>query len=188
MRIILALSFILSLLATPAAALIMCQGEFALCAATSCMPTGRTITTNGGVTWPEAKCTCPVLHGLAVADPTSAGGNMQGSCSPPTHKGGVWSLFAPRDQYPQAVTGWKKAPAVLQLCNADLNLGAQTVNCFSFACTKTKRINGVEVADCRCPIGQGKDGPMPAATTFGTMAGQGNPAYCGMSPVSAPLP
>lgn len=168
----------------------ICNGEFALCAATPCTPTGRTIVTNSGITYQEASCICPVLRGPAVAMPT--GGNMKGSCAPPAQKGGVWSLFAPRDHIPQAITGWSRLPskseASIQICPASLNLGAQTVNCFSFACTMIKPIHGVKVADCRCPIAQAKGGTMPAATTFGTMAGQGNRSYCGKYPVSAPLP
>ena len=175
------------LLPTAANALEICKGEFALCAASTCTPTGRTITTNGGMAYPEALCTCPVLYGAALADPSGAGGNMQGSCAPPSQKGGVWSLFAPRNEYPQAITNWQRSEAVLQICNADLNLGAQTVNCFAFSCTKVTQ-HGIKLAVCSCPIGQAKGGIMPPDTTFGTMAGQGNPAYCGKYPVSAPLP
>ncbi len=172
------------------AALQTCTGEFALCAATPCKPTGRTIVTNQGITYREASCICPVLRGQALANVT--GGNMKGSCAPPAQKGGVWSLFAPRGHIPQAITHWSRLPAksvaVIQICPASLNLGAQTVNCFSFACTRIKSVHGVKLADCRCPIGQANEGHMPPATTFGTMAGQGDRSYCGKFPVSAPLP
>jgi hypothetical protein len=169
-----------------------CTGEFALCAATPCRPTGRTIVTNSGHSYQEASCICPVLRGQAVADVTA--GNMKGSCAPPAHKGGVWSLFAPRGHIPQAITHWSRLPAksaaIIQICPASLRLGAQTVNCFSFACTRIKSAHGVKLADCRCPIGQGTgpDGKMLPATTFGIMAGQGDRSYCGKYPVSAPLP
>jgi hypothetical protein len=165
-------------------------GDFALCAATPCTPTGKTITTNQGITYQEASCICPILSGPAVAMPS--GGNMKGSCAPPANPGGVWSLFAPRDYIPQAITNWSRLPsksaAQIQICLASLNLGAQTVNCFFFACTTIKPIHGVKVADCRCPIAQANNGTMPPATTFGTMAGQGNQAYCRKYPVSASLP
>lgn len=172
------------------ATLQICTGDFALCAATPCTPTGKTIVSNEGISYQEATCICPILRGPAVADIT--GGNMKGSCAPPASPGGVWSLFAPRDHIPQAITNWSRVPAKsaaqIQICPASLNLGAQTVNCFSFACTTIKPIHGVKVADCRCPIAQAKNGTMPPATTFGTMAGQGDRSYCGKYPVSAPLP
>ena len=47
--------------------LAFCQGYFALCAASTCKPTGRKIKVNvaGGGTayFPEADCTCPIFSG-----------------------------------------------------------------------------------------------------------------------------
>jgi hypothetical protein len=176
---------------TAQAKLQICKGDFALCDATACTPTGRTIATNNGSSYPEASCICPILNGRAVADP--AGGNMKNSCAPPDSPGGIWSLFAPRDHIPQAITNWSTVPskskADILICKASLNLGAQMVNCFSFACTKIKPINGVKLADCRCPIGVGLlNAPQPPATTFGTLAGQGDSNYCAKHPVSTALP
>ena len=63
----------------------ICNGYFALCAASTCTPTGKQITvktaTGGTATFPEADCTCPVILGPSIAN--LAGGNMQGSCEPP---------------------------------------------------------------------------------------------------------
>ena len=56
-----------------------CPGEFALCAASTCTPTGRKIEVNtatGHAPFDEAKCTCPIFPGPGLADVN--GGNMEG--------------------------------------------------------------------------------------------------------------
>ena len=84
----------------------ICHGYFALCAASTCKPTGGQITvrtaTGGTATFPEADCTCPVILGPSIAN--LAGGNMQGSCEPPP--GQIWSTYQPRPNIPQALTNW----------------------------------------------------------------------------------
>ena len=171
----------------------ICQGRFALCAASTCKATGKTIKVNviggGTATFPQYDCTCPILTGPSIAD--LAGGNMQGSCTPPP--GQIWSLYQPRRYIPQAITGWSRArsksSAPPLVCKADLNLGNQLVNCFSFACNHAGKIRGVPVATCHCPLGESLDGtPVPPATAFGTQAGQGNTAICADHPVGGPLP
>jgi hypothetical protein len=162
-----------------AADLAVCKGPFALCAASTCKPTGKTITGNNGIPYPEVECRCPILNGHSIAD-TSAG-NMQGSCTP-TDSNHVWSLFAPRLHYPQEASNFSKNPkdtkAVVQKCDASLNLGNKASNCFSWNCVKGA--DGIAV--CSCPTGQ-----VAAATTFLTEAGQGNPAACSQYPVSLPI-
>src|ERR1700679_2609259 len=59
----------------------ICKGTYALCAASTCTPTGGTIEANtatGPNIFAAASCTCPVYDGEAIADPN--GGNMKGSC------------------------------------------------------------------------------------------------------------
>ena len=156
-----------------------CNGEYALCAASTCQPTGKTITVNNGSTYPEVVCRCPILNGVAIAD--TAAGNMKGSCTA-TDSNHVWSLFAPKLYYPQEASNFSKKredmKAVVQKCDASLNQGYNASNCFSFNCKKGK--DGIAV--CRCPMGQ-----VPAATTFLTEAGQGNPEACYQHPVSLPI-
>ena len=75
--------------------LTICSGNYALCAASTCKLTGKTIKTNDGKTYPEVVCTCPVLNGKSIAD-TSAG-VMKGSCNvddPDKH-----TAFAPASCY-----------------------------------------------------------------------------------------
>ena len=160
-------------------ALAVCSGEFALCAASTCKPTGGTITLNSGAVKPEVVCRCPILKGPAIADLTA--GNMQGSCEAPAGK--VWSLFFPRLNYPQEASGFSNNPkrnnVVIQSCDAALLQGANGANCFSFIC---EREAGNNIATCKCPIGQSA-----ANTTFLTEAGQGNPQACFQNPVSIPI-
>jgi hypothetical protein len=171
----------------------LCSGYYALCAASTCTPTGKTITVNvsGGGTakYPEAECTCPIESGQAIAD--VVGGNMGGSCKP-AGEGQVWSLYDPKKEIPQAINGWVPsgplAEAPLQTCSKDLNLGHQLVNCFSFACNNERYVNGVPVASCYCPIGEALDGTAVAPhTTFVTQAGQDDDGYCAEHPVGGPV-
>ena len=179
------------LLSTPASAqpspagITTCNGEYALCAASTCKPvsnkdgTPKMITGNNGVAYPEVECRCPILTGTAIAD-TSAG-NMKGSCAA-TDSNHVWSLFAPKIFYPQEANNFSPWPwkqrAKIQKCDASLNLGAQSSNCFSWNCVKGA--DGIAV--CSCPTGQ-----VAPATSFLTEAGQGNPDACAQYPVSLPI-
>jgi len=157
----------------------VCDGQYALCAASTCKPTGKTITGNNGIAYPEVECRCPILKGRAIAD-TSAG-NMKGTCAATDDKH-VWSLFAPKLIYPQEASNFSKKPkdmkASIQKCDASLNLGAKSSNCFSWNCT----IGADGIAVCSCPTGQ-----VPADTAFLTEAGQGNPEACAQYPVSLPI-
>jgi hypothetical protein len=176
----------------------ICGGYFALCAASTCTPTGKQITvrtaTGGTAVFPAADCTCPVILGPSIAN--LAGGNMQGSCepppSPPGPGGQIWSTYQPRPNIPQALTNWvptlPEAAAPPLFCPKRLGLGNQSVNCFSFLCDSQTYMNNVPVVTCHCPIGESLAGtPVPPATAFLTQAGQGDPATCAMMPVSGPL-
>jgi hypothetical protein len=171
----------------------LCKGPYALCAASTCTPTGGTIVVNtarGTNTFPAASCTCPIFNGLAIADVT--GGNMKGSCDRPG-PGQVWSLYAPKSHIPQAVNNWSRKPAEsavsFQLCSSSDNVGSTFVNCFSFACTVDRqRQNGVKTATCICPLGENLDGePVSADTAVVTPAGQCNSSFCTQHPVGAPV-
>ena len=75
--------------------LMMCNGEYALCAASGSTPTGKMITVKGKV-FQEGMAVCPVLTGRSVAN----GALMNNSCDAPTGK--VWSLFSTVSEAPQA--------------------------------------------------------------------------------------
>ena len=159
--------------------LTVCDGKYALCAASTCKATGKMITGNNGTPYPEVECRCPILEGRAIAD--TKAGNMAGSCTP-TDNQHVWSLFAPKLYYPQEASNFSNKPkdmkATVQKCDASLNLGDKASNCFSWNC----KIGSDGVAVCSCPTGQ-----VAAATTFLTEAGQGNPDACAQYPVSLPI-
>ena len=159
--------------------LTVCDGQYALCAASTCKPTGKMITGNNGTPYPEVECRCPILEGRAIAD--TKAGNMAGSCAPTDSKH-VWSLFAPKLYYPQEASNFSNKPkdmkATVQKCDASLNLGDKASNCFSWNC----KIGADGIAICSCPTGQ-----VAAATTFLTEAGQGNPDACSQYPVSLPI-
>ena len=166
-------------------ALTICNGPFALCAASTCEPTGKTMVTNDGKTYPEMKCTCPVLNGASIAD-TSAG-VMTGSCDVDYPEKQVWSLFAPHVYYPQEASDFVQEPksamrATVQNCPGEL--APESVNCFGMMCTYDKDpVNGTQTATCTCPSRQIEKG-----TDFLIEAGQGDPSYCAKHPVSAPNP
>jgi hypothetical protein len=166
-----------------------CTGYFALCAASTCTPTGKQIAVNkpDGTTanFPEADCTCPVILGTSIAN--LSGGNMQGSCEPPG-PGTIWSTYQPRPDIPQALTNWvptlPEAFAPPQVCPASLNLGNQYAQCFSFSCDTETYINNVPVVTCHCAIGATLLGtPAPPNASFPTQAGQRDQAICFEHPV-----
>lgn len=168
--------------------LTLCQGQFALCAAATCTLTGRTFP---GTPFAEVVCKCPVIDGQALADVT--GGNMKGDCNPPvdpvTKKTGVWSLFWPMLNIPQEVNGhWRKnVPALPHNCPAKTSDGAQVLfgQCFSYACTNVRKVEGVLIADCYCPAE-----PVPEQSStqqFAVQAGQCQSSVCNQIPVGAPF-
>lgn len=165
--------------------LTVCKGKYALCAASTCTKTGKTITTNNGVSYPEVVCKCPVLEGPSIADLNA--GVMKGSCAVDDPKTQVWSLFAPRFHYPQEASDFVRTPksatrAKVQTCPGSVAEGS--ANCWGMMCRyKKDPINGTVVADCSCPIAQ-----IAKGTEFLTEAGQGDPAACAKHPVAAPDP
>ena len=88
--------------------LTLCSGKYALCAASTCKLTGKTITTNNGETYPEAECTCPVIDGYSIADTSM--GVMKGTCAVDDPTTQVWSLFAPLLHYPQETNDFVQFP------------------------------------------------------------------------------
>jgi hypothetical protein len=165
--------------------LTICNGKYALCAASTCTKTGKTITTNNGVSYPEVVCKCPVLEGPSIADLSA--GVMKGSCNVDDPTTQVWSLFAPRIHYPQEANNFVQTPksatrAKVQSCSGDVAQGS--ANCWGMMCRyKKDPINGTTVADCSCPIGQ-----IAKGIEFLTEAGQGDPKACAKHPVAAPDP
>jgi hypothetical protein len=171
----------------------LCPGYYALCAASTCTPTNKTIvvrvTTGGTAEFPAVECTCPVFSGAGLGDLN--GGNMQGSCTPP-QAGSIWSLFSLQSEIAQQINNWVPtgpgAAAPPQVCPAGLGQGDQLSNCFSFACNNEHWINNVPVVTCTCPMGESFAGlPVDPDTAFATQAGQGKLSFCFKHPVSVPI-
>lgn len=185
--------------------LALCAGEFALCASSTCKPTGKTITVqeDGGKTtkqYPEAICKCPVITPQIAQQNDSplvglAGlneGNMKGSCrSPGTGK--IWSYFSLTIKtYPQEQPdGSFMQPTSSTNQNCSAKGPSQGSNCWSYICTRDpKKSNGVETATCRCPYGEGVFGQKAKADRgYVTYAGgtwSDPQAACKMLPVGFP--
>lgn len=134
---------------TQAHTLAMCDGEYALCAASSTVANGNLITVNGKQ-FKEGVAVCPVLTGTAIANLDL----MNGSCNAP--KGKVWSLFGVPvpATYPQAPS-WNSVAPVTRSFTTELGQGKGMSNMWSFLCTKrAKPVNGVTLADCVGPINE----------------------------------
>lgn len=125
----------------------ICKGEFALCAASSTTPTGKTMIVDGKV-FKEGMAVCPVLTGDAIANLDL----MNGSCDAPIGK--VWSLFGVPmvTSYPQAPT-WASVPAVNRTFVIGNTETTGMSNMWSFPCEiQAKKVNGVKLASCYGPI------------------------------------
>ena len=138
---------LLALVSTNAVAvdLMICNGEYALCAASGSTPTGKTITVKGKV-FQEGMAICPVLTGRSVANPAL----MNNSCDAPPGK--VWSLFSTVSEAPQAPS-WAVAPLVQRTFTLGKDSGMS--NQWSFICDKqAKKVNNVQLASCYGPINE----------------------------------
>ena len=128
-----------------AAPIMICNGEYALCAASGSTPTGKMIMVKGKE-FAEGMAVCPVLTGRSVANPAL----MNNSCDAPAGK--VWSLFSTVSEAPQAPT-WAVAPLVKR--SFILGKDSSMSNQWSFICDKqTKKVNGVTLASCYGPINE----------------------------------
>ena len=128
-----------------AADLMICNGEYALCAASGSTPTGKKIMVRGKE-FAEGMAVCPVLTGRSVAN----GALMKNSCDAPPGK--VWSLFSTVSEAPQAPT-WAVAPLVHRTFVLSKTEGMS--NQWSFLCDKqVKKVNGVTLASCYGPINE----------------------------------
>tara|TARA_R110002153_G_scaffold250865_1_gene407705 strand:+ start:436 stop:990 length:555 start_codon:yes stop_codon:yes gene_type:complete len=156
--------------------LMICIGEFALCAASGSEPTGNMIEVDGQE-YEEGLAVCPVLRGLSIANRSMIGG----TCHAPGGK--VWSLFSPLAAYPQA-PDWSVKPAVARSFQTNDTPGGGMSNQWSFMCDKqAEPVNGAILANCLGPIGESPwtNGPVGSGEDVFTQAPEGTP-----NPVGAP--
>jgi len=127
--------------------LAICNGDYALCAASSTTPTGKLMTINGKV-FKEGVAVCPILNGKAIANMDL----MNNSCKSLPNK--VWSLFGvpPVTNYPQA-PNWNTVPAQFRSFTIGDTPTTGMSNMWSFPCDiQAKKVNGVRLASCYGPI------------------------------------
>lgn len=165
---------LLALFSTNAAAadLMICNGEYALCAASGSSPTGKVIRVQGKE-FPEGMAVCPVLTGKSIAN----GELMKGSCKAPVGK--VWSLFSFETEYPQAPT-WEVTKATVRQFTVSAKANEGMSNQWSFLCDRqTKKVNGIQLANCYGPLNESPwdNGHVAPGTTAFTSApvGAANP-------------
>ena len=149
-----------------AADLMICNGEYALCAASGSTPTGKKIMVKGQA-FAEGMAICPVLTGRSIANPAL----MNNSCDAPAGK--VWSLFSTVSEAPQAPS-WAVAPLVKRSFILGKDWGMS--NQWSFLCDKqVKKVNGVQLASCYGPLNESPftNGHIKPGTTIITDAPSG---------------
>ena len=183
--------------------LTQCQGEYALCLASTCKPTGRKIKVkrDDGKSFrffEESECKCPVITAeIAQQNGTTltaiAGvneGNMNGSCA--HAPGTVWALYN-KDIliYPQesSTPPFAMKPQNMQQCPQ----GTVGSNCWNFECKVDKeKINGVKTATCFCAINDGQFGrEVRSVDSLFTAAGgyyDASAKACSMYPANGWLP
>jgi len=149
-----------------AADLMICNGEYALCAASGSTPTGKKIMVKGQA-FQEGMAVCPVLTGRSIANSAL----MNNSCDAPPGK--VWSLFSTVSEAPQAPS-WAVAPLVKRSFILGKDWGMS--NQWSFLCDKqVKKVNGVQLASCYGPLNESPftNGHIKPGTTIITDAPSG---------------
>jgi hypothetical protein len=127
--------------------IVICHGEYALCAGSATTPTGKTMKV-GSRTFREGVAICPILKGDAVADLDL----MNGSCD--IAKGKVWSLFGVPavTEYPQAPS-WAVAPAQFREFTVGTTPTTGMSNMWSYPCEiQAQPVNGTRLASCYGPI------------------------------------
>lgn len=183
----------------------LCAGEFAFCASSTCVKTGREIEVaekdgKSSRKFPEVSCKCPIIdkkiaveqNGVPLVGIAAVNeGNMRGSCIPPS-PGTIWSYFSKEiSLYPQesATPKFATKQSQSQTCNANSGTGS---NCWNFLCKIDPELtNGVRTATCLCPIDEGLYGAKAHKNAdFVTYAGTYfvNPkSACSQYPVGFPL-
>lgn len=158
--------------------MMVCNGEFALCAASGSVPTGKTIRVQGKE-FQEGVAVCPVLTGRSIANKNF----LKGDCKAPPGK--VWSLFSSITEYPQA-PDWNVVTMTPRVFVTNNEPGGGMSNQWSFLCEKqAKKINGVQLANCYGPI---NESPWTnGRVSFGTSAFSAAPAGT-PNPVGADIP
>ena len=130
-------------------ALVIVEGKFAFCGASSAKATGNTVIVEGKE-FLEGVAACPVMDGFSIANNILV---PNPSVTPDGTEGTVWSFFWYYDEVPQAPT-WETSTTV----NRSFVIGdtptTQMSNMFCMPCKVIKSVNGVELAECFGPLNE----------------------------------
>ena len=176
-KLILLLLLVSNLVYAQNHALYLYKGKFALCAASSAVPTGNLIKVQGK-TFVEGCAVCPVLNGPSIGNSFLV---PNPSVSPDGTDSTVWSFFWYSDSLPQAPT-WKTLPTVNRSFVVSDTLGGGMSNMFCMPCKVWKEVNGVTLVKCYGPL---NEAAIPLRKALRVHKGQ---TSITQAPVSAPYP
>ena len=176
-KLILLLLLVSNLVYAQNHALYLYKGKFALCAASSAVPTGNLIKVQGK-TFVEGCAICPVLNGPSIGNSFLV---PNPSVSPDGTDSTVWSFFWYSDSLPQAPT-WKTLPTVNRSFVVSDTLGGGMSNMFCMPCKVWKEVNGVTLVKCYGPL---NEAAIPLRKALRVHKGQ---TSITQAPVGAPYP
>jgi len=131
-------------------ALIVVEGKFAFCGASSAKPTGKRITIEGREFW-EGVAACPVMDGPSIANTILV---PNPTITPDSTDKTVWSYFWYYDSVPQAPT-WNKLPTVNRTFTITKSPDSSMSNMWCMPCKiLPQKVNGVTIAECYGPLNE----------------------------------
>ena len=132
-------------------ALVIVEGKFAFCGASSAKPTGKKIVVEGREFW-EGVAACPVMDGPSIANNILV---PNPNITPDSTDKTVWSYFWYYDSVPQAPT-WEKLPTVNRTFKINTSKpDSSESNMWCMPCKiLPQRVNGVTIAECYGPLNE----------------------------------
>jgi hypothetical protein len=131
-------------------ALVIVQGKFAFCGASSAKATGDTITVEGKQ-FLEGVAACPVMDGFSVANNILV---PNPSVTPDSTDKTVWSYFWYYDSVPQAPS-WENLPTINRTFTIGNTPETSMSNMWCMPCKiLPKKVNGVTIANCYGPLNE----------------------------------
>ena len=131
-------------------ALVIVQGKFAFCGASSAKATGDTITVEGKQ-FLEGVAACPVMDGFSVANNILV---PNPSVTPDSTDKTVWSYFWYYDSVPQAPS-WENLPTINRTFTIGNTPETSMSNMWCMPCKiLPQRVNGVTIAECFGPLNE----------------------------------
>jgi len=131
-------------------ALVIVEGKFAFCGASSAKATGNTITVEGKE-FLEGVAACPVMDGFSIANNILV---PNPSVTPDSTDKTVWSYFWYYDSVPQAPS-WETLPTANRTFTIGNTPETSMSNMWCMPCKiLPKKVNGVTLAECEGPINE----------------------------------